>query len=362
MQICPEERVSFTEFVMQRSARPSFFCYRWHCLLATALLGTVFLVGVPVGASENVSIDSASQAALGQQLFNDKQLSQDGTISCASCHNPARSFTDGLPVATGVGHRIGTRNTPSLAGLAASGETSFFWDGRRASLKEAVLDPLTNPVEMGFDNQAQLTTKLRASTDANGKNLGVETLDQAAAALAAYILSIKQTESNYDRFRSGQDPKALSPRAQEGLALFAGRARCAQCHSLQGSPATLTDHKFHRTGVGIGDVEQKLPQLTTEVIQQSLSGAELGNQIATHADEAQLGRFNVSHDIADVETFRTPSLRTVASTAPYMHDGSVKTLDEALDREIYYRSLSTGRPLNLSVEERKDLLAFLQAL
>jgi cytochrome c peroxidase len=354
--------VFLTELVMQRSARSSFSRHRWHCLLATVISGVAFFAGMPVGASGTVRIDSAQQIALGRLLFNDKQLSQDGTISCASCHNPAKAFTDGLPVATGVGHRMGTRNTPSLAGLAASGETSFFWDGRRASLTEAVLDPLTNPVEMGLDNQAQLTAKLRAATGANGKNLGVQTLDQAAAALAAYILSINQTDSSYDRFRSGSDPQALSPRAQEGLALFAGKARCAQCHSLQGSPASLTDHKFHRTGVGTGDVEQKLPQLTTDVIQQSLSGAELGNQIATHADEAQLGRFNVTHDVADVETFRTPSLRGVASTAPYMHDGSVKTLDEALDREIYYRSLSTGRPLNLSVEERKDLLAFLQTL
>jgi cytochrome c peroxidase len=345
---------------MQSSTKSFFYCH-WHCLAATALLSAVFLAGMPARADENVSRDSSRQVALGRELFNDKGLSRDGTISCAACHNPSKAFTDGLPVAVGISHQTGTRNTPSLAALSKSGETSFFWDGRRASLKEAVLDPLTNPVEMGLDRQTQLT-KLRASTGANGKNLGVQTLDQAAAALAAYILSIHQTDSSYDRFRSGSDPHALSPRAQEGMALFAGKARCAQCHSLQGSPASLTDHKFHRTGVGVDGVEQNLPQLTTDVIQQSLSGAELGNQIATHADEAQLGRFNVSHDIADVETFRTPSLRGVASTAPYMHDGSVKTLDEALDREIYYRSLSTGRPLNLSVEERKDLLAFLQAL
>lgn len=320
-------------------------------------------VGVPVWANGTPGTDnSAQQIALGQQLFNDKQLSKDGTISCASCHDPKKDFTDGLPAAMGVGHRIGTRNTPSLTTLVASEETSFFWDGRRGSLKEAVLDPLTNPVEMGLDNQMQLTERLSHATSDDGKNLAVRTLDQAAVALSAYVHSLNQPPSDYDRFRSGHDPQALNARAQEGLALFAGKAHCAQCHSLQGSPVTLTDHSFHRTGVGINDVEQKLPELTTDVIRRSLSGAELGNQIAAHEDEAQLGRFNVTHDVKDIETFRTPSLRAVASTAPYMHDGSVKTLDEALDREVYYRSLSAGKPLNLSVEERKDLLAFLQTL
>ncbi len=353
----------FCPIVIQGTAGSRFFRYRWRYLLLAALVGVVPSVRMVASATNAPSMgDAQRQIALGQQLFNDKRLSRDGTVSCASCHNPAKAFADGLPVAIGTDQRRGTRNTPSLASLTASGETSFFWDGRRASLEQAVLDPLTNPVEMGLSNQAQLTEKLRSATSVDGKNLGIRTPDQAAAALAAYLRSIEQSPSDYDRFRSGRDLHALSPRAQEGLALFAGKARCAQCHSLQGTPATLTDNSFHRTGVGIDGVEDKLPQLTTEVMAQSLSGSALGNQIALHRDEAQLGRFNVTHDVADIETFRTPSLRAVALTAPYMHDGSVKTLDEALDREVYYRGLNAGRPLNLSVEERKDLLAFLQAL
>ena len=329
-------------------------------LVGATLLG----VALSVTASETTPTDDATsqQITVGQELFNDKQLSKDGAVSCATCHIPARAFTDGLPVAIGVNHRSGTRNTPSLATLTLSNDTSFFWDGRRESLKEAVLDPLTNPVEMGLDNKAHLIEKLSRATGSDGKDLGVRTLDQAAIALTAYVRSLHLPLSDYDRFRTGHDPHALSPRAQEGLALFSGKARCAQCHSLQGSRATLTDHRFHRTGVGINDVEQNLPQLTTEIIAQSLSGIELGNHIATHAQEAQLGRFNVTHDVVDIETFRTPSLRAIASTAPYMHDGSIKTLDEAVDREVYYRSLSAGHPLNLSVEERQDLLAFLYAL
>jgi len=353
----------FRSLVIQGTVGLRVFRRRWGYLLIAALVGVVPALRMVVSAASIPSMgDAKRQIALGQQLFNDRRLSRDGTLSCASCHNPAKAFTDGLPVAIGIDHRRGTRNTPSLASLTASGETSFFWDGRRASLEQAVLDPLTNPVEMGLGDRAQLIERLRASTDVNGKNLGVRTPDQAAAALTAYLRSIEQPPSDYDRFRSGHDPHALSPRAQEGLVLFAGKARCAQCHALQGAPATLTDHGFHRTGVGIDGVEDQLPQLTTQVMAQSLAGADLGNQIASHRDEAQLGRFNVTHDVADIETFRTPSLRGVALTAPYMHDGSVKTLDEALDREVYYRGLHAGRPLSLSVEERKDLLAFLQAL
>ena len=354
---------AFRPLVMQSIVGSRFFRSRWGYLLLGVLVGVVPSVRMAVSATGAPSMgDAQRQIALGQQLFNDRHLSRDGSVSCASCHNPGKAFTDGLPVAIGIDHRHGTRNTPSLASLTASGETAFFWDGRRAALEQAVLEPLTNPVEMGLGDRAQLTERLRAATGVNGKNLGIRTPDQAATALAAYLRSIEQSPSDYDRFRDGRDPHTLSPRAQEGLALFAGKARCAQCHALQGTPATLTDHGFHRPGVGIDDVEDQLPQLTTQVMAQSLAGADLGNQIATHRDEAQLGRFNVTHDVADIETFRTPSLRGVALTAPYMHDGSVKTLDEALDREVYYRSLHAGRPLNLSVEERKDLLAFLQAL
>lgn len=306
---------------------------------------------------------------MGKQLFNDPQLSADGTIRCASCHVPDKAYTDGRSVAIGVYGRIGSRNTPSLATVEASRDNTFFWDGRRTALEEAVLDPLTNPVEMGLHDQTELVQKIEtnatyrnafAQAFPNGKS-GI-TPNELAQALVAYIRSLKSPESAYDRYALQRDHTALSPRAQLGLTIFKGKGHCAECHLLQGSPAMLTDHAYHRTGVGLDAVNKNLPELTQAIIERSLRAGAIGDRVATHADESQLGRFNVTQDPADIGLFRTPSLRAVASTAPYMHDGSVATLDEAIDREVYYRSLQGGYPLSLTVEERNDLKAFLQSL
>ena len=143
------------------------------------------------------------------------------------------------------------------------------------------------------------------------------------------------------------------------MRIFAGKGQCAACHVLDG--AHLTDHAFHRSGVSMDDIAARLPELTQGVLSRNLSGAELGDRIATHADEAQLGHFAASHKVSDLETFATPSLREVRLTAPYMHDGSVPTLEAAVDREVYYRGLDTGYPIGLTAQERADLLFFLKA-
>ena len=282
---------------------------------------------------------------------------------------PDKTYSDGRRVAIGVYGRAGTRNTPSLGTIGQSGDTSFFWDGRRSTLEQAVLDPFINPVEMGLGDDAMLLGKLTA--DASYSTAFAEgfpgtatpiTLAHVAAALSAYVRSLDQRTSAYDRYRSQHDPSALSAQAQQGLAIFSGKGECAQCHQLDGSPVALTDHAYHRTGVGLGAVEQNLPSLTQDVIERSLRGPDIGNRVAMHADESQLGRFNVTLSPADIGMFRTPSLRGVALTAPYMHDGSVPTIEEAIDREVYYRSLQAGRPLNLTAREKQELRAFLEAL
>lgn len=279
---------------------------------------------------------------------------------------PDKSYTDGRAVAIGTYGRTGTRNTPSLVNIAAAKESAFFWDGRRTALEQAVLDPLTNPVEMGLVDQAALMHRIaqndgyrRAFIQAfPGREL---TSSEVGTALASYVRSLTPAESALDRYLHG-DRTALNPRAQLGLALFQGKAGCAECHRLEASPPELTDHAYHRTGVGLERVTANLPALTEGVIARSLQGSAIGDRVAMHADEAQLGRFNVTQDPADIGLFRTPSLRGVSHTAPYMHDGSVPTLEDAIDREVYYRSLQAGRPLNLSVEERLNLAAFLQTL
>lgn len=332
---------------------------------------SIILLGLASGEGRGVRAQTPADALveLGQQLFNDPHLSADSAHRCASCHMPEKAYTDGLRVAIGVDGRAGTRNTPSLVPIGTSVDTSFFWDGRRAKLEQAVLDPFINPVEMGLSDYPALLSKLNAEAPYHTSfeksfpgTLAPITLAHVAAALSAYVSSLDQRISAYDRYRSQHDPSALSAQAQQGLIIFSGKGECAQCHRLEGSPATLTDHAYHRTGVGLSAVEQNLPALTQDVIERSLRDADIGNRVATHADEAQLGRFNVTRNPADIGMFRTPSLRGVTLTAPYMHDGSVPTLDEAIDREVYYRSLQAGRPLNLTVQEKQELRAFLEAL
>lgn len=342
----------------------------------TALIG---LMGAGIFAGALVALTShfvaraaahpaleEQRIALGKQFFNDPALSADGTVRCASCHMPNRNYSDGRTVAIGVFGRLGTRNTPSLLDIAATKESAFFWDGRRSSLEQAVLDPLTNPVEMGLPNQATLMHRI-GQNDAYRKAMAQAFPDNGpttaniGAALAAYVRSLTPAEGAFERYMRG-DRRALNTRAQLGLALFQGKAACAQCHRMEGSPAAFTDHAYHRTGVGLDDVTAVLPILTQGVVARSLQGGAIGDRVAMHADEAQLGRFNVTLDPADIGLFRTPSLRGVSHTAPYMHDGSIPTLEAAIDREVYYRSLQAGRPLNLSVEDRLNLAEFLRSL
>ena len=338
-------------------------------VLSTALAASSLLLSHRANSEQPSSSLLSDRIALGQQLFNDPHLSADGSIRCASCHIPEKGYVDRRRVAIGVFGKQGTRNTPSLAALAASQDDTFFWDGRRSVLDQAVLDPLTNPVEMGLRDQADMLHRIASNPGYDEEfvrafpNAGVHlTSQEVAVALVDYVRSLKLPESAYDRFALHGDTSALSPRAQSGLAIFKSKGHCADCHLLQGDPPMLTDHGYHRTGVGLDAISQNLPELTQGVIARSLQGGDIGNRVATHADEAQLGRFNATQNPADIGLFRTPSLRGVASTAPYMHGGSIATLDDAIDREVYYRSLQSGHPLQLTVEERAELKAFLQAL
>ena len=348
---------------------------RWRLIEWLVLLGGIVLLCVLgivhfAKRSGNSPIDALAlvpgRIALGRQLFDDPRLSSDGTIRCASCHIPEQGYADGRRVAIGVGGRAGTRNVPSLMTIEVARETAFFWDGRRMSLEQAVLDPLTNPVEMGLRDQDELLLRIRQNptyvqefAQAFPGTAQAITPEHVGVVLASYVRSLRPPESAYDRFLHG-DKAALSPRALQGLAIFKGKGECVECHSLEN--AMFTDHAYHRTGVGIDGIAAKLPELTTGVIQRSLAGGEIGNRVATHADEAQLGRFNVTRNPADIGLFRTPSLRYVAHTAPYMHDGSIATLDAAINNEVYYRSMQAGHPLQLSVEDRENLEAFLEAL
>jgi cytochrome c peroxidase len=349
------------KFLGNSSQDPNFF-------LRIALVGLLGpLAGVlawsAAHAGEPARQPAPALSALGRKLFFDARLSRDGSVSCSSCHQPAHAFTDGRKVSVGVGKRIGTRNTPSLLNVF-DGEP-LFWDGRRDRLEVAVLDPLTNPVEMGQPDLDTLTRRISERPDYQSAIASAfpgtrrPSGAQLGAAIAAFIRSLPQQRSAYDRYAAGQHD-ALAFDAADGLRLFDGKAGCSGCHRMDA--ARFTDGQFHHSGVGLRGVDSHLGELTTQAMQRDLQGSALGNDVAQHAERSALGRFMVSHNAVDVGAFRTPSLRNVAATAPYMHDGSIGTLEEAVDTEIYYRGLSTGRPIALTVEERRHLLAFLRSL
>jgi cytochrome c peroxidase len=256
--------------------------------------------------------------ALGRRLFFDTTLSADRTMSCATCHDPERSYTDGRAIAKGVHEAAGARNTPTIVN-AGFGRT-FFWDGRATTLEQQVLGPIINPKELGLTE-----TDLKQRT-------GLESKD-VAAALASYVRTIRSSESRYDWFLAGQS-EMLTAEERLGLEIFRGRAGCTTCH---GGP-NLTDDRFHNTGVGWG-----------------ANGP------------ADNGRFDVTGAEPDRGAFKTPTLRDIARTAPYMHDGSLPTLESVVD--FYGRGGNRNpnldprmRPEQFRPDDKRALVAFLKTL
>lgn len=299
------------------------------------------------------------QTRMGELLFNDTRLGADGTTSCSSCHAAEHAFTDARAVSIGAFGKAGTRNAPSLIGLRAKGPQ--FWDGRESSLAAAVLQPWANPVEMGHATVPEAMQHISRHPE-YAEFLGRPVTEQdIAEALSSYLLSLQPAPSPYDRARLSGDSQLLGPRAERGMALFKGKAQCASCHSLDGTHE-LSDGKFHHASVGFERIAGNLRNLQIQLEDARAAGPPLGTLVLTETDIAELGRFAVSGNPKDMGAFRTPSLRNVARTAPYMHDGSIQTLDAAVEHELYYRGLTTGQPISLTIEERHDLIAFLQAL
>lgn len=308
--------------------------------------------------SSNANGDATS-IALGRELFFDQSLSADGTISCANCHAPSKSFTDGQGVSIGVRGVLGTRNAPDLSDATAY--STLFWDGRESELKVVALQAFTNPREMGLPDEAallkQINTRERYARFAKGRPLNQSDI---AGGLTQYLRSLPRQPTRYDR--SIGEPSLLSMDERAGLALFAGKAACTECHLLAGDPAALTDQRFHHAGVGFEQIAGDVTALLGRLEQSTRTGQPLGVLVLSEREIAELGRFAVTRRPPDLGAFRTPSLRNVARTAPYMHDGSVTTLDKAVEREIYYRSLGRGRAVNLTVTEQAQLTAFLRTL
>ncbi len=286
--------------------------------------------GLPARSVPKDNPLTESKVALGRRLFFDPLLSADGTVACASCHDPAHGFAGPAAVSVGVAGHKTPRNAPSLLNRAYG--TAFFWDGRDATLESQALKPIANPLEMGTSVE-QALERLRAHRDYPARFQEVFpdglTAENLARALASFERVLLTGNTRVDRFRAGE-VAALGPSELHGLWLYESRGQCWRCHS----GPNFTDEAYHNTGVGWPN--------------------DPGRAAHTKQD-------------ADRGRFKTPTLRGLAHTAPYMHDGSLKTLEEVV--EFYNKGGGDNpnkeavlTPLGLSKDEMRDLVAFLKAL
>ncbi|AMK75215.1 MULTISPECIES: cytochrome-c peroxidase [Methylomonas] len=336
------------------------------------------LLGLPPVPIPADNPQTPAKIALGDKLFHDKRFSIDGTVSCANCHDDKKAFTDNLPVSVGHHGLTGTRNAPTV--INAAFYKSQFWDGREPSLEGQSKGPFVNPVEGGLPNHQVLLDIIRADADypkAFKEVFGVDgqkvTIDHVAKAIASFERTVVAGNSPFDRFYFKGDKTALTEQQQRGFKLFLEQGRCVSCHIIEQNQALFTDSRFHNIGVGISAVQQDITPLVQAFLDAKNKGGDVDKIVLTDKKSSELGRFAVSDALADIGGFKTPTLRNIALTAPYMHDGSLKTLKEVV---IHYNNggvtpasakpndfLSGGiRPLNLTDAQIDDLVAFLQSL
>jgi cytochrome c peroxidase len=322
---------------------------------------------------------TAEKIALGEQLFNDKRFSTTGEVSCSTCHEPAKVFTDSpLTVSEGIDKLTGTRNAPTVVN-AAYFETQF-WDGRSPSLEDQALHPFVNPVEMGLEDHEPILEIVRLDPDyaeqferVFGKTGDSITMTEVTRAIAAFERTQVAADSPFDRWYFGGETAALTQAQKRGFDLFVNEGRCVSCHVVEETQALFTDNRFHNIGVGINGIQGDVPELTKEFLEADATLAEVDVEVLGDKRTSELGRFVVTHNFDGLGSFKTPTLRNVAVTAPYMHDGSLKTLEEVV---VHYNNggvtpatapvndfLSGGiRPLELTDAEIDDLVAFMEAL
>jgi cytochrome c peroxidase len=311
---------------------------------------------------------TAARVALGRKLFFDRRLSFNGTMSCAMCHVPEEGFTShASKLAVGMEGKSLRRNAPTLLNVAY--QPRLFHDGRETSLVNQVWLPLLHPDEMANPSIGHVLKKFVELPDY--ANLFERAFDSAPAsmetvgrALAAYQATLAAADSRFDRWQFAQDRAALSEEEKRGLAVFTGKGRCAQCHVIGAQYAVFTDNAFHVTGAGLGAIDKFIVPLAPGV-ETAVTNADLA--AFAQSVTPDLGRFEITHNAADRYAFRTPTLRNVAHTAPYMHDGSIATLEEVV--KFYDRggNAAPGKsalitPLRLSAEEKTALVVFLRAL
>jgi cytochrome c peroxidase len=332
-------------------------------------------VGFPAALTESVVPPGLALTpvlvSLGEKLFFEAKLSGDGTVACATCHDPARAFTDGRPVSIGIAGRAGQRNAPTI--LNALYNKTQFWDGRAATLELQAALPITNPFEMGSVSVDDAVARL-ADDDGYRKQFAaafghpVNEHDMLNA-IAAYERTLVSFDSPFDHFVAG-DQSAISDSAKRGWDLFNTKARCNLCHALtdkQRDVTVFTDNDFHNIGIGI--IRHRVVPLAQQALHDLAQGHLIDiDRAAIASDLSVLGRFLLTHKDKDIASFKTPDLRNVLVTAPYFHDGSQQTLWDTVDHYNKGDGLANPwldddiQPLALSEPEIDDVVAFLASL
>jgi cytochrome c peroxidase len=332
-------------------------------------------VGLPAELSKSVlprdGTVTPTVVALGEKLFFDGRLSGDGTVSCATCHNPARAFTDGRPVSIGINGRAGQRNAPTL--LNALYNRSQFWDGRVNTLEQQAALPITNPFEMGSSSVGDAVARIASDRDYQARFIQAFGRDanerDLVRAIAAYERTLVSFDSPFDHFIAG-DKGAISDSAKRGWELFNTKARCNLCHALtdkRRDVTVFTDNDFHNIGIGI--LRHRVRPLAQQAERDLAQGRLQDIDAAAIAGEMSvLGRFLITKKQSDIASFKTPDLRNVLVTAPYFHDGSQQTLWDVIDHYNKGAGLADPwldediQPLALTDPEIDDLVAFLASL
>lgn len=337
---------AITAWVMIGAASPVFFTGDRPVQASPAaegMPGTVTIDGITVPdigllptavPMPSTNLNYKAKIELGKQLYFDGRLSKNNSVSCAFCHTPGSGFADPRQTSIGVDGKVGGRQAPTVYNTAFN--HLQFWDGRARSLEEQSIGPIQNPIEMGetHENVVKKLGKIKGYREQFRTVFGTEVnLQGIAEAIAAYERTILSTNSSFDKYVLG-DKAAMDEAAVRGMALFKGKARCILCHN----GPNFTDNRFHNLGVPqVGPMKE------------------------------DLGRYYVTRLEKDKGAFKTPTLRSITETAPYMHDGAFKTLEEVID----FLDKGGGpnpnlspliKPLGLTAEEKADLLAFLKAL
>jgi cytochrome c peroxidase len=282
---------------------------------------------------------------LGEELFHETALSLNNTVSCATCHLPEKAFAESRPLSQGIFGRVGTRNAPTI--LNAAFMDTLNWDGAHGSLEEQAISALTGPREMGVPIN-EISTHIEPKYGARLRALyGDSSPIAVARAIAAYERTLVMGDSPFDRYLYGGDRNALNESAKRGFQVFLREGRCVLCHTIRcdechpfgGKLATFTDNRFHNIGIGFDK----------------------------NGDTSDWGRWNVTHAPSDRGAFKTPTLRNIELTAPYMHDGSLATLEEVVEHYnkggVPNVNLDPDiRPLHLSPTQKNDLIEFLRSL